>query len=435
MAMSAQPTRRGFLKTGAATLGAAALGRVVPAQDPHRKLRLGFIGVGNRGGQLLEPCLSLDDVEIVALCDVYKPYLDKWHDRLEGKAEKVSDFRQLLERKDLDAVFIATPDHWHGLMTVMACDSGKDVYVEKPLSRTVFEGRRMVAAARRNNRIVQVGTQRRSSPIYAKLAEFVQSGGIGKVTVARCYRISNMSPDGIGRKPDSEPPADLDWDMWLGPRAWRPYNENIAPYKFRWWSDYSSQAGNWGVHYFDVIRWALGEKAPVSVSTHGGRFAIDDDRTIPDTMESILEMPSGSLVLFGQYEASSGSALLKGEVELRGTRGTIYASDNWFEVIPAEGGQFHKDALKIEPYKVESHSKEDITALHIRNFLDCVRTRQTPNADVEEGRLSTNFSLLANIALESRSRIEWHVADEKIINNEAAATMLHYQYREPWKLG
>ena len=151
-------------------------------------------------------------------------------------------------------MIIATPDHWHAVQTIMACDAGKDVYIEKPLSLTVREGRRMVQAARRNERVVQVGTQRRSSELYAQIADLVQSGAIGKVTVARAGLTDNMSPAGIGKLPDSAPPEGLDWDMWLGPKPDRPFNLNILPYKFRWWTAYSSQMANWGAHYLDAMR-------------------------------------------------------------------------------------------------------------------------------------------------------------------------------------
>src|SRR5262249_37958901 len=175
---------------------------------------------------------------------------------------------------------------------------------EKPLSIVVREGRRIVEAARRNDRIVQVGTQRRSSKLYAQLAELVQSGAIGKVTVARAFYASNMIPDGIGHESDSEPPEGLDWDMWLGPRPQRAFNQNILPYKFRWWQLSSSQMANWGVHYFDVMRWMVGETAPASLSAHGGVFALKDARTIPDTAEVVFEHASGMLMAFSTYEAS-----------------------------------------------------------------------------------------------------------------------------------
>jgi predicted dehydrogenase len=433
--MKTQPNRREFLKAGAAAATTlAALGSGTKAFGAGKKLRAGFIGIGNRGSQLLEPCLGMEDVEIAALCDVYKPYLHKWSKTVGAGVPQYGDFRELLARPDIDAVFIATPDHWHALQTIMACEAGKDVYVEKPLSRTVVEGRRMVEAARRTNRIVQVGTHRRSSDLYLKLAELIQKGGIGKVTLARCYRINNMFPDGIGKAPDSNPPSDLDWDMWIGPRAMRPYRETIAPYKFRWWSDYSSQIGNWGVHYFDAIRWVLGEQSPSSVSAHGGKYVLDDDRTVPDTLEATYEFASGRLLLFGQYEATSGNALPQGEVELRGTLGTIYAGDNYYELIPSQGGQFNKDVAPIDPVKVKLEDQGDLTARHIRNFIECIHTRSRPNADVEEGHRSTLFSHLGNIALATKTRLDWDPLQERFTNSEAANGLLHYEYRPPWKL-
>ncbi|MFQ6035628.1 MAG: Gfo/Idh/MocA family protein, partial [Sedimentisphaerales bacterium] len=338
-------------------------------------------------------------------------------------------------RKDIDAVVIATPDHWHAIQTISACQAGKDVYVEKPLSITVVEGRKMVEAAKRYNRVIQVGLHRRSSKEYEQVVETVQAGKIGKVTVGRAYRISNMHPKGIGRYSDTAPPKGLDWDMWLGPRAKRPYKDNIALYKFRWWQSYSSQMANWGVHYLDAMRWVLGEQAPVSISAHGGRFAVDDDRTIPDTMEVIFELASGTLLIFGQYEASGGSALADGEIEFRGTLGNLYSgtSGTAFKIVPSRGGQFQDRKPRIEPLEGKPMDG-DLTAQHIRNFLDCVKTRKPTNCDMETGHRSTTFALLANIALATKSRIEWDPKNERIINNKQANELLHYKYRKPWKL-
>jgi predicted dehydrogenase len=316
---------------------------------------------------------------------------------------------------------------------VDACDAGKDVYVEKPLSVTIFEGRRMVEAARRNKRVVQVGTHRRSGKMYADAAKFVQDGGIGKVTLARCYRITNMWPKGIGKGQDAEPPAGLDWDMWLGPRAMRPYRDTIAPYKFRWWGDYSSQIANWGIHFIDAIRWMLDAESPSAIVALGGKYVVDDDRTIPDTMEVTYELPSGGLLLFGQYEASEQDAMKQGYFELRGTKGTMYVDDAGYEVFPDKGGQFQDDAPRMEPVKAKS-TDGDLTVQHIADFIDCVKTRRQPNADIEIGHRSTTFSLLGNIALAAKARIDWDAKEERIINNDAANKMLHYDYRAPWKL-
>ncbi len=430
-------TRRTFVGTGVAVAVGAATSRSATAQaaSANDKVRLGFIGVGNRGSQLLDAFLEQPDMEVAAICDIYQPYVDRAKKRLGDGVTPYTDFRKLIDNKDIDAVVIATPDHWHAIQCITACDAGKDVYCEKPLSITIHEGRRMVEAARRNDRVVQVGTHRRSSPLYHRLAEIVQSGKIGYVTVARCYRLSNMYPDGIGKMPTSEPPADLDWDMWLGPRPFRPYQDNICPYNFRWWRQYSSQMGNWGVHYLDAIRWMTGELAPASICAMGGRFVVDDDRTIPDTLEANFQFASGRLAIFGQYEASGAPAMRKGEVELRGTLGTAYSSGPSFEIVPERGGQFQDSEPRMEPIAdKDSGSNADLTAMHARNFLDCVKSREKPNADVEIGHRSTSFSLLANISLATQLRLEWDAENEIITNSKEANDLLHYEYRKPWTL-
>ena len=431
--MTGKVTRRTFAKAGAAAafaLRAAQTGRVLGAND---RVRLGFIGVANRGGQLLSAFLKQPDVEVAALCDVHKPTLEAAKKRLEGKPWTCEDFRELVAAKDVDAVVIATPDHWHAIQTIDACRAGKDVYVEKPLSMTVREGRRMVEVARQTNRVVQVGLHRRSSTLYAQAADLIRSGKLGKVTVSRAYHVSNMFPSGMGKAKPTDPPKDLNWDLWLGPRPKRPYQENITPYKFRWWMLYSSQVANQGVHFLDVIRWLAGDEAPRWISAMGGRYAVDDDRTIPDTMESMFEMPS-SLTILGVYEASGNPVLPRpGYAEMRGTEGTLYIGDRKFEVVPERGGQFQDRKPRMEPLEVAS-TEGDLTVQHVRNFLDCVKSRAKPTADVEVGHRSTTFSLLANISLVTRSLLEWDPQRETIVNHPEANNLLHYEYRKPWKL-
>ena len=438
--MSEKINRRSFGKAGgAATLGwtAVSASRVHGANDG---IRLGFIGVANRGGQLIKSFLTHDDIRTVALCDVHKPTLDAALARVGGKADTCGDFRRVLERKDIDAVVVATPDHWHAIMTVDACKAGKDVYVEKPLSKTVHEGRKMVEAARRYDRVVQVGTHRRSSKLYANVAEMIAQDKVGKVTMSKAFRLSNMYPLGIGKEQPTEPPADLDWEMWLGPRPMRDYQDNITPYKFRWWGLYSSQAANFGVHRLDAIRWLTGELAPSSVCAMGGRFAVDDDRTIPDTMHATFEFASGRLAMFGQYEASQNLALpgdrelARAKIELRGTLGTVYIGDPGYQIIPERGGQFQDTKERMEAVR-QNTPDGNLTDQHTRNFLDCVKSRRRPTADVEIGHRSTTFSHLANISLQTRLRIEWDAEQEKITNSEEANELLHYEYRKPWKLG
>jgi predicted dehydrogenase len=422
--------------------------------SPSDRIRVGFIGVGNRGDQLLDAFGRQPDVEIAALCDVYEPYLQRdasaIHERYKAMGRiprmrttvpaavpRVRDFRRLLERTDVDAVCIATPDHWHAAQTIQALQAGKDVYVEKPLTITLVEGRKMVDAQRRAGRVVQVGLNRRGSPVYQQLLPLVRDGLIGKVTLARAYRVDNMHPNGIGRMKPEAPPPGFDWDMWLGPRASRPYQFNIAPYRFRWWKDYSSQMGNWGVHYMDAIRWLIGERAPAAVSAHGGRFVVDDDRTIPDTMETTFEMPGGALVIFGIYEGGGGNPISGGEIELVGTKGTLVASEDGWALRPSRAGQFQDWKALVEPREARpaGAGAEASTERLVRNFLDCVKSRGTPWCPLEEGHRSTSFAHLANIALETKTRIEWDADTEQAKGNAAANGLLHYEYRKPWALG
>lgn len=431
--MALELSRRQF---GAATVGMATALSASRVHGANERLRVAFIGAGNRGSQLIEATLPIEHVDIVAVCDVYKPYRDKWSEQLGPTVDVYEDYRDLLKRDDVDAVIIATPDHWHALQTIHACEAGKDVYIEKPLSITLNEGRMMVEAARKHNRVVQVGVHRRSSPMYAELARRVQAGDFGKVTVSRAYRLNNMYPDGIGRTSGAPAPPGLNWDLWLGPRAEHPFRENIAPYKFRWWKAYSSQLGNWGVHYFDLLRWLQGEEAPLSVSAHGGQFAVNDDRDIPDTLHVTYEFASGRLLLFGQYEASGAPMFPNGhEIEMRGTQGVVYAGSRGYDVIPEKGGQFQDPAPRMQPEEYrEPGNNAALTQAHIQNFLDCVRSREKPAADVEIGHKSTVFSHLGNIALATESRITWDPENERIAGNDAANELLQYEYRNPWSL-
>jgi predicted dehydrogenase len=231
--------------------------------------------------------------------------------------------------------------------------------------------------------------------------------------------------------------------MWLGPRAVRPYQYNIAPYYFRWWSEYSSQMGNWGVHYMDVIRWMIGETAPSAISAHGGKYVLTDDRDIPDTMDVIFEFDSGLIIKFSIYEGTSGIGVQGGEVELRGTKGTLVADQNGYEIKPARSGQFQDWNQLIEPeeFKLKAERKfgdlgigENSTGLLIRNFLDCIKSKETPWCTLEDGHRSTSFAHLANIALKTGKRLEWDSTKEEFTNCAEANKMLHYEYRKPWKL-
>jgi predicted dehydrogenase len=461
-------SRRAFITKTSIIAGGVSLSpeifSAVPLRNPlgnnNDKIKMGFIGLGNRGTQLLHRFMANEDVEITAFCDAYEPYMDRdysmvddrWKaigripemgEKFDGNVKKYSDFRKLLEDKNVDAVCISTPDHWHALQTIAALEAGKDVYVEKPLTINISEGRAMVDAQKKTDRIVAVGLYRRGSSIYQNLSKELQAGKIGKITVASAMRVSNMAPDGIGKLEPADPPPGFDWDMWLGPRAKIPYQYNIAPYKFRWWSNYSSQMGNWGVHYMDVIRWMMGERAPSAISAVGGKYVLKHDGDIPDTMEVLFEFGSGAIVKFSIHEACGGGNIPIGEIELKGTMGNIGINQNRYQVIPSGPGQFQtwKQLVDPEDYHINSDKSfgdlnisEDSTANLIRNFLDCVKTREEPWCPLEEGHRSTSFAHLANMSLELKSRLEWDAEKERVTNLDKANDLMSYEYRDPWKL-
>jgi predicted dehydrogenase len=282
-----------------------------------------------------------------------------------------------------------------------------------------------------------------------EMAEFVRGGGLGKVTGVRCFHIQNEWPKGIGNPPDSEPPADFDWDAWLGPAPKVPYNRNRAFYQFRWFFDYSGgQMTNMGVHYLDQIHWTLGQSAPLAVTAIGGKFAVEDNRDIPDTMEALWHYPGNTLVTYTQFNANSAGATARPcEIEFRGTKGTLYLKSNGWEVVPEiitpnefpqrtpinrsiERGWRIGEAPMIEPKKVSGRMDN---ADHARNFLDCIKSRAACNADIESAHRSTSATLLANIAMQTKAYLEWDAQAEQFTNNAAANKLLRYDYRLPLK--
>ncbi|MCS7271691.1 MAG: Gfo/Idh/MocA family oxidoreductase [Gemmataceae bacterium] len=416
----------------------------------NERVRLGFIGVGNRGDQVLAAFLSQKDSEVVGICDIYAPYRELAARKVGGSPALYHDYRKMLEDKSIDAVVICTPDHWHALQTIHACQAGKDVYVEKPLSLTVVEGRKMVQAARQHRRVVQVGIQRMSSALGREVTEVIRSGGIGQVTVVRAFHIQNEWPKGIGKPADGSPPPDVDWDAWLGPAPAKPYNKNRTFYRFRWFYDYSGgQLTNFGVHYLASIHWALGLQAPKAAVALGGKFANYDNREVPDTLEVLWHYPGDILVTFSQYNANGAPAAARPcEIEFRGTLGTLYLNTSGYEIVPeviteqefpartpldrSLERRYRADAKPhIEPRKVTGRI---LDADHARNFLDCVKSRKEPSCPIEFGHAVTTAALIANIAHRTKSYLEWDAQSERFTNNEAANRWLHYEYRPPYRL-
>lgn len=429
-------------------MAAASYSRVLGAND---RVRLGFIGVGNRGSNLLARTKEYADQEIAAVCDLLDPLLDRAVEAAGTNPTRYKDFRKLLDQKDIDAAVIATPDHWHALMMIAACRAGKDVYVEKPLSLTVVEGRKMVEVAAETERVVQVGIHRRSSPFCAEAAEIVRSGEIGPVTMARCGVALNQWPHGIGAPPDREPPAGLDWDLYLGPAPAADYNENRHLFLYRWFYDYAGgQMTDNGVHFLDLIQWGLGKDRPRAVTALGGKYALEDNRDVPDTMQALWEYPGGTQVSFFQSSCNAApfSHIKPLLAEFRGTKATVNVYFDGWELIPesnasqsfpargpldSDAGGRYRDSF-APAMEARSGSGSADPRLHIRNFLDCIKSRAKPNCDVESAHRSTTTANIATIAYRTRRLLEWDADREEFTNHPAANALLHYEYRSPWTL-
>ncbi len=437
-------TRRSFT-----VMSALSYARVYGANE---RVRLGVIGVGARGDRLLDEFLRLPDAQIAAVCDLREDYLNLAGRKAGAGIVRCKDYRLVLDDRSVDAIVIATPDHWHAIQFVDACRAGKDVFVEKPLSLTVVEGRTMVEVAERTGRVVQVGTQRRSSAMIREAVEFIRAGGIGQVSVARAFDRLNEWPHGIGRFPDEAPPSDMDWDLWLGPAPKVAYNRNRTFYNYRWFYDYSGgQLANNGIHLLDVIRWALELGLPNKIAAIGGNYVVKDAREIPDTLEVIWEFDGKVLVSFTQTNGNEAPANAQGaDLEFRGTKGTLYIHPDRFEVVPepvAAGLRYRVSPLRrqeskgswmaarktaIAPKAMKGAATADRE--HVRNFLDCVKSRSQCNAGIRQGYSSTATCLLGNIALKTESTLKWDGAMERFRNNEAANRLLHYAYRKPYVL-
>jgi predicted dehydrogenase len=424
-----------------------------PASD---RIRIGVIGCGGMGRMDLTDFHRQRDAEIAAVCDVFQPNAQRAREAAGGKAEIYADFRRVLDRRDIDAVVIATPDHWHPLMAVLACDAGKDVYVEKPVSHNVREGRLMVEAARRNRRVVQVGLQQRSGTHFQRAVRAVQEGRIGRVHFAQCWNhMAGADPKGMGFPKDSDPPADLDWDMWLGPAPQVPYNP--ARRNFRVWWDYAGgELTNWCVHLIDVVHWATGLDQPLSVASSGGKYHVKDCRECPDTQEVLWEYPDllvrySTMVhnSFGPNGDAGNKPFGSYGIMLQGTEGTVFIDRAGYQITPQAKGhaepvsqpwrEAFDDLTGIGMYYTsEAVSERGTTSVqhmpHVRNFLDCVKSREKPAADIETGHRSTATCLIGNIALQTGQKLQWDGQRERFINSDAANRRLSRTYRKPWQL-
>jgi predicted dehydrogenase len=418
----ARLSRRSFLAAGAAAMAAPYF---VPARafGANERIVTAHIGVGGQGNSNLNNFLKQGAVP-AAVCDVDSDRLAKAVKTVTGKGhtcDGVGDYRRLLDRKDIDAVVITTPDHWHALPTIHACQAGKDVYCEKPLSLTVVEGRRMVEAARTHNRIVQTGSQQRSDDRFRLACELVRAGRLGElkevhVGIPGC----NFSGPPV---PDSDPPAALDYNMWLGPAPDRPYNEKRVHYLFRFFWDYSGgQMTNFGAHHLDIAQWALGmdDSGPVSVE---GSAEFHPQKWYEVTMSCRLtyNYANGVKVVLGQLQPD-----IKGGCKFIGTKGSIFVDRGKIVGTPEE--------LVKEPLPATAE-RLYVSKNHHQNFLDCIKSRKLPICDVEIGHRSATVCHLGNIAARLGRKVEWDAAAEQIRNDDEAAQMLSRPYRSPWTLG
>jgi predicted dehydrogenase len=415
--------RRHFLRASAASLAALSARTAAGAGDrPNEKLALAVLGVHGRGRGLLRGFSSIENVEIVAVCDpdrnVIAPALKSLHPRHTRQPAVVTDLRRVFEDRAIDAVVVATPDHWHALATVWACQAGKHVYVEKPISHNLVEGRRMVEAARKYDRVVQVGTQRRSAAHCKSAAEFVQAGKLGKVPFARTWIAGQRKT--IGHAQDGPVPAGVDYDLWLGPAPKRPFNPNRFHYNWHWNWDYGTgELGNNGIHGLDLARWVLGLDAPTRITCGGGKNFYDDDQQTPDTQVAVFDFPGTTLIWEHRIWAKTGLAGEPFGVILYGEKGTLV---------------FDRKGWHVEDGVEGSDQAADGEAAHLRSFLDAIRQRKRPSADVEEGHKSTRLCHLGNIAFRTGHALTFDASTESLRGDVEANQLLHRTYRAPFVL-
>jgi predicted dehydrogenase len=434
------PHRRTVLKTvaGASLLGAASLGRILGAND---RVRVGLVGHGLIGRRHLLDFRAQPDVEIAAVCELSDARLEEAAAAAGNGPARYKDFRKLLERKDVDAVVVSTPDHWHALMTILACAAGKDVYVEKPLTHVVREGEWMQQAATAHRRVVQVGTQQRSGRHYQRCAGLVRDGHIGDVRSVRMSAFRNILP-GFSQ-PIGEPLSPPDWDMWLGPAPFVPYDAKRCLYHFRWFWDYSGgQTTNLLAHHIDIVQWVM-DRSPLRVSAMGGRYSLQGIGETPDVFEALFEYP-GFIATWSNRELA---ALGQDGLEFFGTRGMLTLSRSGFEVVPellvSPEDQIPRfgekrpapaaPAARTTALREQGYDQvRDQFAPHVRNFVDCVKSRATPISDLASSHRSSVPCHLANIAMKLGRTLRWDEQKQDIVGDPEASRLLTKEYRSPW---
>jgi predicted dehydrogenase len=446
--MDLKPGRRQFLQAAAAI--ATARFPILGAND---RVQVGIAGLGGRGTNHVDYYGTLDaDSRIVALCDVNQAARERAVARVQkakGYAPKdFEDMRAMFESKEVDAVSIATPNHWHALATIWACQAGKDVYVEKPASHNVFEGRQMVAAARKYKRMVQVGSQSRSIPHKVRAIQLLNEGIIGQIYNARalCFRRRYS----IGHSPDEPVPAGLDWDRFLGPAQLKPYSKNKFAYNWHWfWDTGNGDIGNQGVHEMDISLWGLGRTAwPVSVSSTGGKYVWKDDQETPNTQQAAFDFGDAQMTFDVRNLPTPPEALAPfrspnfvGNIFF-GELGFLVVDGQSFQVYKSTAGHISGDAARgagagsKEKYEKVAEEKADgaETTPHMKNFLDAVRSRdyRKLTAEIEIGARSAAFCHLANIAYRVGRTVRMDQSAGRFLGDDEANSLLTRDYRAPY---
>jgi len=395
-------SRREFLTlsaaAGASLASAYSYGKI---QGANNRIRLGVIGPGARGRGDMNHFLKTKEVDVVALCDIYDVNLNKAQEAAGGKAREFIEYRKLLELPDVDAVLIATPDHWHARMAIDACKAGKDVYIEKPLTFEISEGQEIIRACRLHDRVMQVGMQQRSGAHYIEAkARYMDSGKLGKITIARTWWHGNSYH--LRKAPFTEKPAGLDWKRFLGSRPWRDWDVQQF-WNWRAYLDFGGgQITDLFTHWIDVVQWFMKEDMPKSAVALGGVYNYKDGRTAPDTIHVLLEYPLGWTATF---EATLAPGIKGAGIEFVGTEGRLEITRAGYTFTPVKG----------EAVTGNGDRGDNLTLDHVRNFLACVRSRKRPNGDVLVGHRSAQASHLGNIAYLDRRRINFDPIHEHVL--------------------
>ena len=438
--------RRKFIQLGAAGLALSALGNYA-AEFADQKKRVGLIGCGWYGKCDLLRLIQVAPVEVVSLCDVDKQMLAgavevvASRQASKKKPRAYHDYREMLREKDLDIVLIATPDHWHALPMIAAVQAGADVYVQKPISVDVIEGQAMLAAARKHKRVVQVGTQRRSTPHFIEARDTIlRPGKLGKVGLVEVYSYYGM---GAGPDPeDSDPPDYLDWEMWTGPAPMRPYNRMKHPRGWRSFMEYGNgNIGDLCIHMLDAARWMLDLGSPKSVSSAGGvQMSQGRKANISDTQTAIFDFGHLQAVWQHRRWGQAPDPRYPWGLTIYGEKGTLKASINSYDFTPADGGQpIHREAtMELDKYP-EDRTEEDLERQvapairdHLKDFLAAIASRGKPVADIEQGYISSTACILANMSMKLGRSLTWDAATGRVVVDDEANRLLQRPYRAPW---